>query len=587
MKKLTMLLLPLIALIVSAPAFTVNQQEITGKISKVTVYHGQAMVTRQITVELPQGSSEVLVTGLPQRIIPESIYAESSGDTKVLSVRYRTKAVEADTREEVKKLDAEIDQLKRQIYHYERQKGHLDNQWSMFIKLRDFTVDATKSDTSRGILSYEPVYKLVEFIQAKGQEYIDQTLSFEDKIADLKNELELLGRKRNELAAERTKSQREAILYLNKAGKGKSTVELNYLVNDADWLPQYNLRGDTDKANVLIEYNAVINQTSGEDWDSVALSLSTAEPAMIASAPTLEALNIALRPQFVQQPEQAVITSGMLQQQDFKGLIQQRIEVAREGKAGELRLRKIAADNQTWELNTSRGQIVRMKEEIEAIRRIEGISVTYELPGRITLPSRSDQQLATIATVNTKADFTFIATPLLTDYVYLQADLLNDSDIIFLPGQASVFRNGQFVGKSQMPVVTIGEKLTTGFGIDSQIRVTREIEDKQTNFQGGNRIDTFEYRIALENYKNSLVRLKLIDRLPYTDDKSIKIELTENSRPLSDDSEYVRKDKKKGLLRWDIELAPNTVDDKAAAVTYSYIAEYDRNMQIQPVGQNQ
>ena len=64
---------------------------------------------------------------------------------------------------------------------------------------------------------------------------------------------------------------------------------------------------------------------------------------MVASAPTLEALNIGLRPQFAQQTEQAVITGGMLQQQDFKGLIQQRIEVAREGKAGELRLRKIAA----------------------------------------------------------------------------------------------------------------------------------------------------------------------------------------------------------------------------------------------------
>ncbi len=582
-----MLLLPLIALVVSAPAFAANQQEITGKISKVTVYHGQAMVTRQITVDLPQGSSEVLVTGLPERIIPESIYAQSYGDTKVLSVRYRTRAVEADTREEVKKLDAEIEEIKRQQYQAKRDNDIAGWFFEHFDALWKLTVDATNVDLNRSMLDAGVFEELATYLETKNKQWHERLVEIEFHSQDLQKQLELLERKRNELAAERTKSQREAILYLNKAGKGKSTVELNYLVNDADWLPQYNLRGDTDKTNVLIEYNAVINQTSGEDWDSVALSLSTAEPAMVASAPTLEALNIALRPQIVQQTEQSVITGDMLGQQDFKGLIQQRIEVAREGKAGELRLRKIAADNQTWELNTSRGQIIRMKEEIEAIRRIEGISVTYELPGRITLPSRSDQQIATIATVNTKADFTFIATPLLTDYVYLQADLLNDSDIIFLPGQASVFRNGQFVGKSQMPVVTIGEKLTTGFGIDSQIRLTRDIEDKQTNFQGGNRIDTFKYRIALENYKNSLVRLRLIDRLPYTDDKSIKIELTNNSRPLSDDSEYARKDKKKGLLRWDIELAPNTVDDKATALTYSYTAEYDRNMQIQPVGQNQ
>jgi uncharacterized protein (TIGR02231 family) len=569
-------------------AYTTAQPlEIPGKIDEVVVYHGQALVTRQITLDLPQGNSEVLVTSLPERIILESIYAESSGDTKVLSVRYRTRAVEADSREEVKKLDAEIEGIKRQQYQAKRDNDIARWFFDHFDALWKLTVDATNVDLNRSMLDAGVFEKLATYLETKNKQWHERLVEIEFHSQDLQRQLELLERKRNELAAERTKSQREAILYLNKAGKGKSAVELNYLVNDADWLPQYNLRGDTDKANMLIEYNAVINQTSGEDWDSVALSLSTAEPAMVASAPTLEALNIGLRPQFVQQAEQAVITGDMLQQQDFKGLIQQRIEVAREGKAAELRLRKIAADNQTWELNTSRGQIVRMKEEIEAIRRIEGISVTYELPGRITLPSRSDQQLATIATVNTKADFIFIATPLLTDYVYLQADLLNDSDTIFLPGQASVFRNDQFVGKSQMPVVTIGEKLTTGFGIDSQIRVTRELEDKQTNFQGGNRIDTFKYRIALENYKNSLVRLRLIDRLPYTDDKSIKIELTNNSRPLSDDSEYIRKDKKKGLMRWDIELAPNTVDDKTAVVTYSYIAEYDRNMQIQPVGQNQ
>lgn len=585
MKKQIIELSAVILVVLSGLSAMAEAVETAGKISKVTVYHGQAMVTRQITLDLPQGSSEILVTGLPEKIIPESIYAQSSGDTKVLSVRYRTKAVEADTREEVKRLDAEIEEVKRQQYQAQRDEEIARWLFAKFDALWKWSVDATNVDLNRSIVESDPVEKLANYLESKLNHWHENVVKMEFRRQDLQKQLELLERKRNELAAERTKSQREAILYLNKAAKGKSTIELNYLVNDADWLPQYNLRGDTDKANVLIEYNAVINQTSGEDWESVALSLSTAEPFMVASAPTLEALNIGLRPQFAQQTDMPA-TAGIPIQDDFKSLVQQRIEIAREGKSAELRLRKIAADNQTWELNSSRGQIIRMKEEFEEIRRSEGISVTYELPGRITLPSRSDQQLATIATVNTKADFTLIATPLLTDYVYLQADLLNDSDIIFLPGQASVFRNGQFVGKSQMPVVTIGEKLNTGFGIDSQIQVARELEDKQTNFQGGNRIDTFKYRIALENYKNSPVRLRLIDRLPYTDDKSIKIELADNSQPLSEDSEYIRKDKKKGLLRWDIELLPNTIDDKATIVTYSYTAEYDRNMQIQPVGQN-
>jgi uncharacterized protein (TIGR02231 family) len=216
------------------------------------------------------------------------------------------------------------------------------------------------------------------------------------------------------------------------------------------------------------------------------------------------------------------------------------------------------------------------------ISRVEGISVTYDLPGRLTLPSRSDQQLVTIAAITAKADFTLVAAPLLTDYVYLQADVLNGSNTILLPGQASMFRDGEFVGKSQLPQVTIGEKFTAGFGIDSQVRVAHELEDKQTRIQGGNRIDTYNYRVAVSSYKNTEVELRLLDRLPYTDDASVKIELAKTEPQVSQDAEYLRTARKKGILRWDLKLSPNTIDEKATIVKYSYTMEYDRNMQLQP-----
>ena len=166
-------------------------------------------------------------------------------------------------------------------------------------------------------------------------------------------------------------------------------------------------------------------------------------------------------------------------------------------------------------------------------------------------------------------------------YVYLQAELLNSSDTILLAGQASMFRDGEFVGRSQVPVVTIGEKFTAGFGIDSQVQVARELEDKKTRIQGGNRIDTYNYRIALSNYKNTAVELQLLDRLGYTEDSSIKIELVKTEPQLSEDSEYLRTTRKKGILRWDLNLQPNTVDEDATIVKYSFTMEYDKNMKIQ------
>jgi uncharacterized protein (TIGR02231 family) len=395
----------------------------------------------------------------------------------------------------------------------------------------------------------------------------------------LKKEQDLLGRKRGELVAGQSRTEREAVLFISGSGGKKVTVELNYLVGGANWQQQYNLRANPEKSNVLIEYNAVVNQTSGEDWGGVALSLSTAEPTMVAAAPVLEPMFVALSNPAQTQQAGPPAFIGAAQARQYQ---ESRKANIRKGIAANTELNELAISNQTFFLNAGQKELQEFQQQMAEISRVEGISVTYDLPGRLTLPSRSDQQLVTIASITAKADFTLIATPLLTDYVYLQADLLNDSQTVLLPGQTSMFRDGQFVGRSRLPQVTIGERFTAGFGIDSQVQVARELENKKTRIQGGNRIDTYDYRIALSNYKNKPIELQLLDRLPYTDDASIKIELEKTEPQLSSNSEYLRTARKKGILRWDLKLAPNTIDQNATVIKYSFTMEYDRNMQIEP-----
>ena len=580
MKNLTQLILAVALTAIAASVVSADVPTTTGTISKVTVYRGQALVTRTISIDLPPGASELIVKDLPAMIVPESIYAQTSDDTKVLSVRYREKAVSQDTRHEVKQLDAQIEDVQHKLRYAESEHKHLDLQWQMFEKLKDFTIAAAQSDLSKGLLTFEPVKSLTELIETKGLEYFKQRMELEDKIDGLKNEQELLGRKRNELVAGRSRTEREAVLFINRTGGKKIAIELSYLVGGANWQQQYNLRANPEKSNVLIEYNAVVNQTSGEDWAGVALSLSTAEPTMVAAPPILEPMLIALS--HPAPPTQQVQTQELIGIEQARQYQTSRKANVKKGIAANIELNRLAIDNQAFFLNAGRKELQEFQQQMAEISRIEGISVTYDLPGRLTLPSRSDQQLVSIASISAKADFTLIATPLLTDYVYLQADMLNNSDTVLLPGQAGIFRKGEFVGKSRLPQVTIGETFTAGFGIDSQVHVTRELEDKKTRIQGGNRIDTYDYRIALCNYKNTPVELQLLDRLPQAEDASIKIELVKTEPKLSADSEYLRTAKKKGILRWDVKLSPNTVEKDATIVKYSFTMEYDRNMQIQP-----
>jgi uncharacterized protein (TIGR02231 family) len=556
MKNLTQLLMAVVLTVIAASTATAEVPTTTGTISKVTVYRGQALVTRTISIDLPPGASEIIVKDLPAMIVPESIYAQTSDDTKVLSVRYREKAVSQDTQQEVKQLDAQIEDVQHRIKCGESEHKHLELQWQMFEKLKDFTIAAAQSDLSRGLLAFEPVESLTGLIETK----------------------ELLDRKRNELVAGRSRTEREAVLFISRTGGKKVAIELSYLVGGANWQQQYNLRAAPEKSNVLIEYNAVVNQTSGEDWAGVALSLSTAEPTMVAAAPVLEPMFVALsNPAQTQQagPPSFMADQARQYQESRKANI-------KKGITANTELNRLAINNQAFFFNAGQKELQEFQQQMAEISRTEGISVTYDLPGGLTLPSRNDQQLVSIASIRSRADFTLVATPLLTDYVYLQADLLNDSDTVLLPGQAGMFRDGQFVGRSRLPQVTIGETFTAGFGIDSQVHVARELEDKNTRIQGGNRIDTYDYRIALSNYKNTPVELQLLDRLPQAEDASIKIELVKTESELSTDSEYLRKAKKNGILRWDLKLAPNTIEKDTTIVKYSFTMEYDRNMQIQP-----
>jgi uncharacterized protein (TIGR02231 family) len=552
--------------------------KIGGTISKVTVYRGQALVTRTISIDLPSGSSELIVEGLPAQVVPESIYAQSPDTIKVLSVRFRERPVMEDTREEVKQLDAQIEDIKHKLKYAESELAHFNQQWQMFENLKGYTITAAQSDLNRGLLTFEPIQNLATFIEEKGLEYHKHKLELEDQIAELKKQQELLERKRSELTAGRSRTEREAVLFISTEGGRKASIELSYLVNGANWQQQYNLRANPKKSTVLVEYNAVVNQTSGEDWNGVNINLSTAEPTMVAAAPTLTPMLVALAPPVQQQAEQQV-ASLEGQVREFQ---KSRKDYIKRGIAANEELNVLALRKQSLVFNVGGKEFVELQQKMAEISRVEGISVTYALPGKLTLPSRSDQQLVSIAAITTKADFTLVATPLLTDYVYLQADVLNASDTVLLPGQASMFRDGEFVGKSQLPQVTIGEKFTAGFGIDSQVRLAHELEDKQSRIQGGNRIDTYNYRIAISNYKNAAVELRLLDRLPYTDDASVKIELAKTEPKLSEDTEYLRTIRKKGILRWDLTLAPNTIDEKATIVKYSYTMESDRNMQLQP-----
>ncbi len=625
---------------------------IAGTVAAVTVYRGQALITRRLAPPKlnDDGTAEIVVTDLPGNVVPGSLYAESSAPgIEVRSVRFRTRPVNEDVREEVRTLDEQMQELGRQIQRTQKLQGVLQEKNKFLDNLESFTADTSERELKQGVLDAEQLKTLTEYLFTQEETIALREVELHEQLADLQQGMQLLQRKRQTISGGSSRTVREAVVFLGKGAApspdeapdpkeaagvnppapapAAASISVRYLVNGASWSPSYNLRSDEVNAgNVTLEYYASVQQTSGEDWTNVAMTLSTATPSLIAAPPGLEPLIVALQQEEMTEITLKVRAEGYLQvrrqlqdQVDVQTALRnsnanapaqfaakdQRLDEAgaidgltdrssrvkatdSPGDAGQSLARNFDDQMNRWSKQIQVLDLVAGREtrdfpgrpKPERSDAAEGVSVTYELPGQISLPSRSDRQLVQIAQLSLPADSYNRATPVLGPYIYNAAEVSNTGKMVLLAGPTQAFKNGEFVGHGSIPTVAAGESFTVGFGIDASLRADRELVKREEKTQGGNVVSVFTYRITLENFGDDAAPVRVLDRLPHpTRDvagEGLRVDLTSASPAVSDDEEYQAFARELGILRWDVEVPPSATGGKAMPITFTFNVEHDK-----------
>jgi uncharacterized protein (TIGR02231 family) len=166
----------------------------------------------------------------------------------------------------------------------------------------------------------------------------------------------------------------------------------------------------------------------------------------------------------------------------------------------------------------------------------------------------------------------------MTPRVYRLAKVTNKSDVVLLPGEATVYVGSDFVGRMRLPLVAAGEPFVAGFGVDPQLQVSRRLVHKSRSVQGGNQLFDYEFRIGLRNYRSTAVKVQLWDRLPKPEGEAVAVNLVKTSVDLSKDASYLRTARTDNLLMWDIQVPPGTVGDKSLYLNYEFRMEYARDL---------
>ena len=556
-----------------------------GRVSAVTLYRGQAKVTRTLSIKGPAGNRVIVVENLPGQIIPGSLFAEGGEQLEVHAVRFRTRAVGVEPLEEIRNLNKQIAELEEKQAANTANQQLLHKHAAYLDKLEGFVAPTATIELSKGVLNTESLQKMTLFILGERQKVTTKELSLNKERKQLAAEESKLQRQRSELASGSTKTTREAVVFLNKTANNDVNLQLNYLVSECGWSASYTIRAGKDRKEVQIEYNAMIHQLSGEDWTDVKLDLSTASLALGSSSPGLAPFYVTLN-----QGQAQATTPNM--QVDTQTRIQS-IRKKQTAAIEEQRNSRNVKDNisSSWIANNAADEVQGLEllggqDVLAELRANDGASEetshSYKLNGVVSLESRTDRQMVRILKSSMKSKFYHVASPILTTNVYREAELANASENDLMAGPVTVYLEGEFVGSTEIPTVARGQTFVVGFGADTQLRARREIAKKSQDIQGGNRELELTYRLVIENFKDEDVDVRLFERVPHAERTAeIRVTLqTIGKETLSGDKVYLRREKPKGILRWDITVPKLSSAEKARIVEYGFKLEFDRNFQI-------
>lgn len=559
---------------------------VVGTIRRVTLYRNQALVTRELKVEPNQASGVITVVDLPDQLVPDSVYAEGDGVVQVRAVRVTSRLQLAANDAKVRELDQAIEQLDEERALSEQMLQVSAENLASLKNVGDFAAQKTSDDLNRGTLNASTAIELADYVMKMRGELVAEQLQLQVNVKKLTRQLAVLENQKSQWVAGNQREQFESKIFIECPADQGGTVLLNYIVGGCGWSPQYSIRGSVDQQDFSIRYSAMVQQISGESWDDVILTLSTASPSVSATGPSLTPFRVSAGGEFSNQAAQQMenLSADALNINEQAQAIrrqQRNVETEAFGKASksspmqrDMQLNKLAGQLQTLELEAEANVAARMADDADD----EVATQVYTLGQSVSLESRRQQQLVQIDELKLAGQMYHLAIPLLTSYAYREAEITNTSSMGLLGGPAAVYLDDRFVGQTNLLTTASGQRLLVGFGADQQVRIRRELRSKGDSIRGGNRNLEFNYRLVVSNFKNKELNLRLYDRIPVVNEaRDVTVTLTPPKEPLSTDALYERIAKQRGILRWDLTVPADSNGSKALDVEYTYGLEFDRN----------
>ncbi len=541
----------------SAAVLAAEELVVPSKIEKVTVFLNRAQVFRTSSIAFPSGQVEFVMEELSPFLDPSSIQVKGRGNFIILDVVHQVDYRQPEpTREpeEIQRLNRKIrtceDSIRIMGYSLElvQNRRQALAQEKNVLLTNPIITNVRGSDTlpvlRDALLFLRGKLENIHIAMTEAHQEEDQLNAMRAKIQDRFNSL-VQYRSTLIYAPDqqpRPVQQVRVTVYSKQAGSGK--LEFNYTVGGASWNPAYDIRSAGPEKPVQLTYKALVRQQTGEDWDGIPLTLSTHDPSLMQEKPVLPIW-------YATYFQEVQILAPAMQMESDKS------------RAESLSYAGAYSDDSN--LDIAAQMAVDYTSLAQTFANVEfTIDLGYEIP------SDGLDHLILVQEKELAATYRHFLIPKLESESFIQARITGWEDLNLIPGMASLFYDGTFIGRAHVDPRVFGDTLNLPMGRDRMVYAERKRlgSDEKNKVLSGERSRTEKWTIEVRNNYPKAIDIVVQDQIPVAGDPTIKIALIDGNPDRYSDAD--------GMLEWDITVNPGTRKNW----TFTYEVQWDKNRQL-------
>ncbi len=511
----------------------------SAKTKAATVYFSSVELAQTAQVNLPAGSSEIVVKGVADYINEETIRVGAPSTLTVLSVQFSSDYI---SEYDIDEKNPKIKSVKDSITFLSKELSKVNNQKNSeakTIELLDKNQQVFGVNTGLNVLELS---KMVDFYKAKRTESTNNLVNLDEKITKLNERIAALKSKLTiDAQKEEKTSKGKLILQVMNSGVGPVPLDISYICPSASWQPFYDLRAASVTAPINMMYKAQLVQSTGVDWKGVKLTLSSGNPNQSNQEPQLESWYL----KYHENLPMAVYLKKSDAIPDDNNL---------------------GVGHESFSSETVEDK----KVAIEAPIVENQLNISFDIDQPYDILSNGKVHSVALSEIKLPATYQYYAAPRVEKDAFLLAEINDYSKYNLLPGEGNIIFDGMYVGKTFIDANQTADTLRLSMGRDKKIAIKREkvVDKSGTKFLSAYKEQTFTFDITVRNNKKEEVAIVLKDQYPLSSDKEIEIELLQ--------SDKAKINTETGILTWELQLQAN----ETKKLRLSYKVKYPKNKVI-------